>query len=204
MSPLDKLTASERAELLENIYYLNMAELREFCDVHKIPYAIYFEGEDGRIRKSRDADRKGIVIDRVVHFLKTGAIKPRTVFAKSVVRFEPMRSAPTESDRIFYGQYKDSDPDFLKLMKQVTHGRFEAGAISQEVLRACWTRSEAPTHRDFAQLWTRAREAHTKPNPEWAFLTDLAKGIAGADWKAMRKRKAARALALLKKILPGA
>ncbi len=61
------------------------------------------------MRKSRDADRKGIVIARVLHFLNTGTIKPRTVFAKSVVRLGPMHSAPKETDRIFYGQYKDSN-----------------------------------------------------------------------------------------------
>ena len=177
-----------------------MHELREFCDAHRIPYAIYFEGEDGRARRSRDADRKGIVIDRVLHFLNTGSIKPRTVFAKSVIRFAPMPSAPKESDRIFYGQYKDSDPNLLRLMEQLTGGSFEAGAISQEVLRACWTRRETPTYREFAKLWLKARVDHTKPNPEWAFLTDRAKGIAGADWKQIRIKKASAVISILKKI----
>jgi hypothetical protein len=201
-SLLGKLTASQRTELLESIYYLNMQELREFCGAHQIPYVIYFEGDDGRIRKSRDADRKGIVIDRVLHFLNTGTIKPRTVFAKSVVRLYPMNTAPVQSDRIFYSQYKDSDPNFLTLMKQLTSGAFEAGAISQEVLRACWTRGDAPTYREFATLWLKAREDHIKPNPEWAFLTDRAKGIAGADWKQLRIRKASAATTLLKEIAP--
>ena len=199
-SLLKSLDDSERAELLANIYYLNMQELREFCDAHRIPYAIHFEGSDSRIRKSRDLDRKGIVIDRVIHFLRSAKIKPPTIFAKSVVRFEPMVSAPRESDHIFYGQYKDSDPDFLRLMKTLTDGKFEAGAISQEVLRACWTRGAAPTHREFAQLWLKARADHIKPNPEWAFLTDRAKGVAAKDWKQVRIRKAAAALAILRQI----
>jgi hypothetical protein len=198
-SPPGKLGASQLSAL-ENIYYLNMKELRDFCDDHGIPYAIYFETENGRIRKSRDADRKGIVIDRVLHFINTGTIKPRTLFAKSVVRFEAIRSAPVESDRVFYGQYKDSDAGLLKLMRRLTDGHFEAGAISQEVLRECWTRGDAPTYREFARLWLKARKAHTKPNPEWAFLTDRAKGIAGADWKQVRIEKASAAIALLKKI----
>jgi hypothetical protein len=201
-SLLSRLSDSQRSELLQNIYYLNMRELHDFCDAHAIPYAIYFEGEDGRIRKSHDADRKGIVIDRVVHFLKTGTVKPRTVFAKSVVRFDSKRSAPTQTDRVSYGEYKDTDPEMLALMKHLSGGKFEAGAISQEVLRACWTRGEAPTYREFAKLWLKAREEHTKPNPEWAFLTDRAKGIAGADWKQLRITKAASARALLRKVAP--
>ncbi len=203
-SLLGKLTASQRTELLESIYYLNMQELREFCGAHQIPYVIYFEGDDGRIRKSRDADRKGIVIDRVLHFLNTGTIKPRTFFAKSVVRLYPLNTAagPKRSTSSI-AQYKDSDPNFLTfMMKQLTSGAFEAGAISQEVLRACWTRGDAPTYREFATLWLKAREDHIKPNPEWAFLTDRAKGIAGADWKQLRIRKASAATTLLKEIAP--
>jgi hypothetical protein len=201
-SLLGSLSDAQGRELRQNIYYLNMGELREFCDSHGIPYAIYFESEDGRVRKSRDADRKGIVIDRVLHFLNTGKIKPRTVFAKSVVRFAPVPSVPVKTERIFYGQYKDSDRNFLELMKQLTDGAFEAGAISQEVLRACWTRGAAPTYREFAKLWLNARKDHTQPNPEWAFLTDRAKGIAGADWKQLRIEKASAAIAVLKKIAP--
>lgn len=197
-SLLRKLGESQRTELLENIYYLNRQELRGFCDASGIPYVIYFETDDGRERKSPDADRKGIVIDRVVHFLNTGTIKPRTVFTKSVVSFDPMPPVRVESDRIFYAQYKDSDPGLLKLMKRLTNGKFKAGAISQEVLRACWTRGEAPTYREFARLWIAAREAHTKPNPEWAFLTDRAKGTAGADWKQVRNAKAAAAIETLR------
>ena len=95
------------------------------------------------------------------------------------MRFDLKRSAPAKTDRVFYGEYKDTDAKMLALMKHLTGGKFEAGAISQEVLRACWTRGEAPTYSEFAKLWLKAREEHTKPNPEWAFLTDRAKGIAG-------------------------
>jgi hypothetical protein len=200
--PRRKLTESPRAEPLENIFYLHTRELREFCDARAIPYAIFFETDNGRTRKSRDADRKGIVIDRVVHFLKTGAIKPRTQFAKSVVHFEPLQHPPVASDRIFYGQYQDTDPGLLKLMKDLTGGLFEAGAISQEVLRACWSRGDAPTCREFAKLWLKAREDHSKPNPEWAYLTDRAKGVAGPNWKQLRIRKASAAMTVLKKIAP--
>jgi hypothetical protein len=58
-SLLGRLNDSERTALLENLNYLNMKELREFCDAHGIPYAIFFETDNGSVRKSRDADRKG-------------------------------------------------------------------------------------------------------------------------------------------------
>jgi hypothetical protein len=199
-SLLSGVSDREKAELLRDIYYLNMQELRDFCDANRIPYWIHFEAADGRVMKSRDGDRKGIVIDRVLHFLNTGIVKPRTLFPKSVVNVKPLSSAPTESDRVLYGQYKNGDSRILELLKGLTDGKFEAGAISQEVIRDCWTRKQAPTYREFAQLWMRASIDHKGPNPEWAYLSDLAKGTADRDWKKLRTKKAASVISILRKL----
>ena len=86
------------------------------------------------------------------------------------------------------------------MLKKLTEEKFEVGAISQEVIRDCWTRKHAPTYREFAQLWMRANIDHKEPNPEWAYLSDLAKGTADRDWKKLRTKKAASVISLLKKI----
>ena len=197
---LSSLSDTEKAELLRDIYYLNMQELREFCDANGIPYWIHFEADDGRAIKSRDADRKGIVIGRVVHFLNTGIVKPRTLFPRSVVSMKPSASAPTETDRVLFGQYKNRDSRTLELLKNLTDEKFEFGAIAQEVIRDCWSRNHAPTYREFAQLWLRASIDHKRPNPEWAYLSDLAKGAADSAWKTLRTKKAASVISLLKRI----
>jgi len=198
--PVAALSPEEKKRLFEDIYYLNMQELRDFCDAHAIPYMIRMETADGRVVQTRDADRKGILIDRILHYLITGAIKPATIFRKVVATGAKLGRAPKESDQVFYGQYKNRDPDTLALMKRLTHGKFEFGAIAQEVLRACWSRGEAPTYREFAALWQKAAEDHTGPNPEWAFLTDLARGTAGSDWKKVRNQRAAAVVSILKKL----
>ena len=69
--PLATLEPHEIERLLADIYYLNTAELRGFCKARGIPYTIRIESPDGRFTRSKDADRKGIVIDRIVHFLNT-------------------------------------------------------------------------------------------------------------------------------------
>src|SRR5262249_8678237 len=98
--PLAALEPNETERLLADIYYLNTAELRGFCDAHKIPYTIRIESPDGRFTRSKDADRKGIVIDRVVHFLKTGNVKPATTFRRQVVGgSKELARAPFESDQ---------------------------------------------------------------------------------------------------------
>ncbi len=196
--PIAALAADERKRVCADIYYLNLDELREFCDAHGIPYLIHVETPDGRLVRTRDADRKGIVIDRVLHFLKIGTVKPETVFRKEVVAAGERDGVPIESDKAVYGRYRNGDPETLRLMKRLTSGKFEFGAIAQEVLRACWSRNQAPTYREFARLWEQASAAHSKPNPEWAFLSDLARGTAGPDWKKTRNRKAAAVMSILK------
>jgi hypothetical protein len=200
MSLLSALSPKEKNILLKDIYYLNMQELRAFCDAREIPYSIYYETEDRRIKRSRDQDRKAIVLDRIVHYLETGTIKPRTIFKKAVVASDTSTESPQANDNVFYGRYKNGDIRILKLMKRLTAGRFEFGAIAQEVLRDFWSSGKAPTYAKFAKAWMRAAAKHDKPNREWAFLADLAAGSAGPDWKKMRKKKAGAVVALLNKI----
>ena len=189
--------------MFEDIYYLNMAELRRFCDAYAIPYKIHIETGDKQIVQTRDADRKGIVIDRILHFLSTGAIKRKTLFRRRVIATDRREEPPAESDPVLYGRYKNHDPSILKLMKELTKGKFEFGAVAQEVLRACWSRNQAPSYRDFARLWEKAAIKHSMPNREWAFLSDVAKGSAGPDWKKLRARKASAVIMILNKCCVG-
>ena len=199
-APIAALTADERERLLTDIYYLNTAELRGFCNAHAIPFIIEIETHDGRRTRSKDIDRKGIVIDRILHFLNTGTVKPATIFHKEVVAPRALGRAPLEADPVLYGQYKNRDAATLKLMKHLTGNKFEFGAIAQEVLRASWSSNHAPTYEEFAKLWQQAVADHSRPNPEWAFLSDRAAGTAGPDWKKLRNQKSAAVLTLLKKI----
>lgn len=54
----------EQQELLDNLNYLNISEIKSLCKRHSIPYRIAFETEDGRRRLTRDDDRKGVVLNR--------------------------------------------------------------------------------------------------------------------------------------------
>jgi hypothetical protein len=45
-----------------------------------------------------------------------------------------------------------------------------------------------------------ASREHLRPNPEWAFLSDRASKVAVADWKKLRRQKAAKVLKVLSQI----
>jgi hypothetical protein len=193
------LSPSEAKLVSQDIRYLNMDELRRFCDRHGIPYVILVEKADGRLVRSRDRDRKGIVVERVLRFVREGVVGRATIFRRRVVADGPLGRTPVASDPVLYGQYKNRDPGVLELMKSLTDGEFEFGAIAQEVLRTCWSKDEAPTYAEFATLWSRAVKAHRGPNPEWAFLKDRADKTSGPDWKQLRSRRAAAVIALLER-----
>ena len=198
---VSRLSESEQEQLFSDLYYLNLAEVRAFCDNHAIPYRILIETEDGKTRKSRDNDRKKIVIERIVEYLKTGKIKPPTIFRKEIVRLSGLPENITAKDRLYYGCYEKKNPQMMSLLSDLTGGEFKNGAVARILCREFWTRGEAPTFEEFSRGWLKARDDYSlAEHPEAAYLTDLSKGKAGKNWKALRQEKAAAVLKMLSDI----
>jgi hypothetical protein len=200
-SPIAKLPKEERRQLLDDLNYLNMAEIKRFCLRHSIPYRIRIEAEDGSTKPTREEDRKGVVLNRIRTFLQKGMIPEETRFNARIVCFDPPRAAFTPNDRLFYGRYNKSNRQMMVLLKGLTNGQFRNGAIARILAREFWTRGKAPTFKEFAAAWLQAMREHIGPNPEWAFLSDRTRGTAAKDWKKLRARKAALVLRRLKQIV---
>ena len=91
----------------------------------------------------------------------------------------------------------------MRLLRDLTAGRFQDGAVARVLAMEFWTRGEAPTFEDFARSWTKAKtEQHRLLTPEYAYLTDLKHQRAEGDWKALRTAKAKSALKTLARIAP--
>jgi hypothetical protein len=200
---ISKLPKVERQELLDDLNYLNISEIKSFCTRHSIPYRIAIETKDGRRRMTRDDDRKGVILDRIRHFLQTGAILPETYFRASVVCFDQLSGHITADDKLFYGQYDKTNRTMTSLLKSLTDGQFEHGAIARILARDFWSSGKAPTFRDYANAWMRASREHLRPNPEWAFLSDRASKGAVREGKKLRKQKAAKVMKVLHQITSG-
>jgi len=199
-SPIAKLPKEERQELLDNLNYLNTAEIKSFCKQHSIPYAIVIETKGGRRKRTQDDDRKGVMLNRVRHFLQTGVALGETCFPSTVVCFDPPSRKLTAADRLFYGQYDKANRALMALLKDLTGGQFRNGAVARILAREFWSRGEAPTFREFASAWLQASRDHTKPNPEWAFLSDRANKGAISDWKKLRRDTASKVIRILDRI----
>lgn len=194
------LPEADQKELMNDLNYLNIVEIKSFCKRHSIPYAIAIQTNDGRRRKTKEDDRKGVILHRIRHFLKTGTVLEETCFSAEVVCFDALPKKPHPSDRLFYPQYDKTNRAMIALLKRLTQGKFRNGASARIVARSFWSRGEAPTFEQYASAWLQAVEHRTRPNPEWAFLSDKARGTAGPDWKRLRMRKARKALLMLNQI----
>ena len=198
-SPISRLSPQRRRKLLADLNYLTMAEIKSFCKRHSIPYAISIGTRGGR-RKTNETDRKGVILQRIRRFLKTGAVPRGTCFSSRVVCFDSPPETITANDRVYYGQYHKKNSARLAQLKNLTSGKFRDGAIARILAREFWSKGEAPTFREFATAWLKAAQNHKRPNPEWAFLSDRARGAASRDWKRLRASKAAAVIRFLDSI----
>jgi hypothetical protein len=202
-SLISKLTQPGQRELLDDLNYLSTSEIKRFCKKHAIPYAISFETPNGRRRPAGEDDRKGVMLGRVRHFLTTGAVPPETCFPAAVVCFDPGREPLAAGDQLRYGQYNKRNRALMSILGDLTDGKFRDGAIARILAREFWGRGEAPTLEAFAAAWVRASREHTRPNPEWAFLSDRANQTADKNWKKLRNQRAKKVLQILDKIDAG-
>jgi hypothetical protein len=200
---LSVLTKSEQVRLLEELNYMNLEEIRGFCAERGIPYKIVAEYANGKVRATKDADRKPIVLARVRHYLKTGQVGQPTRISASIVREEnpPARLGPR--DRLYYRWYAKEFAGVMRLLRDLTAGRFRDGAVARVLAMEFWMRAEAPTFEQFARSWTKAKaKQHQLLTPEYAYLTDLRYQRADGGWKALRSAKAKSALSTLARIAP--
>ena len=196
-SPISHLSEREQLELLEDLNYLNMAEIKAFSHKHAIPYSIWIETKKGGRRKTREDDRKGVILNRIRHYLRTGTVMDATCFPASVVCFDDLPEKIKPTDRLFYGQYDKKSSAMLALLKELTDAKFKNGAIARILAREYWSKGIAPTFREYAREWLRANENHKRPNPEWAFLSDRTDRKDTSNWKQLRMMKAKHVLSIL-------
>ena len=200
---LSQLSASERARLLEELNYMNLEEIRGFCSQRGIPHRIMADSADGKMKATKDADRKPIVLARVRRYLTTGHVGQPTRIPAQIVRKESPPARPGPRDRLYYRWYAKEFEGVMRLLRDLTAGRFKDGAVARVLAMEFWTRGEAPTFEEFARSWTKAKaEEHRLLTPEYAYLTDLKHHRANSEWKAIRKAKAESALKTLARVAP--
>jgi hypothetical protein len=191
------LNKKQQNFIQEKIYYLNLVELKTICDILKIPIYI-FEEQNNEIIETRIKDVKINIIKNILRRLHRKKIK-RTIIPQKVINRKPIRNL-TQNSKIYYGQFKSTDNNILKLMKKLTNNEYKNGAIAFIILRNLWSNGILIDYKKFANLWLKENEKHKKPNIEWAYLTDLNKGRNLHNWKKYRTKIASRLMKIFDKI----
>ena len=200
---LSQLTKDAQARFLEELNYLNLEEIRGFCSDRGIPYKILAEYPNGKMKATKDIDRKPIVLARVRHYLATAKVGPPTCIPAKIVRYDDPPARPGPRDRLYYRWYSKEHTGIMRSLRELTDDRFRDGAVARVLAMEFWTRGEAPTLEEFAQAWTTAKAGEDRLlTAEYAYLTDLKHKRAGTEWKSLRKAKAKSALQTLARIAP--
>ena len=200
---LSQISKNEQARLLEGLNYMNLEEIRGFCLERGIPYRIVAEYPNGKVKATVDTDRKPIVLARVRRYLTTGQAGRPTRIPAKIVREKHPPARLQARDRLYYRWYAKEFEGVMRVLRDLTGGRFRDGAVARVVAMEFWTRGEAPTFEEFARSWTKAKAGqHRLLTPEYAYLTDLRHQRADGDWKTLRKAKAKSALETLARIAP--
>jgi len=88
----------------------------------------------------------------------------------------------------------------LELLAKLSGGKFRHGALARILAREFWSKGIAPTYAEFASAWLDIQANHTRPNPEWAFLSDRSDGKETANWRQLRTSKAKKVLSVLNQL----
>ena len=120
---LSQLAKSEQAQLLEELNYMNLEEIRGFCSERGIPYRILAEYPNGKVKATKDTDRKPMVLARVRRYLTTGRIGQPTRISARIVQEKNPPARPGPRDRLYYRWYAGEFEGVMRLLRDLTAGR---------------------------------------------------------------------------------
>src|SRR5438874_13794176 len=101
---------------------MNPGELRGDCAARGIAYRIMAESADGKVKATKDTDRKPIVLARVRRYLTTGRVGQPTRIPTEIVRDENPPARPGPRDRLYYRWYAKEFEGVMRLLRDLTAG----------------------------------------------------------------------------------
>lgn len=181
----------------ENIYYLNISELKSLCELLRCPYEIFLR-IDNKYSTTGSCDRKKILIKRIIDVLN-GKKVHKTVYKESVIKLNSVKVRFNKNDLVRYGEYKNGNQNILKLLKTLTDGKFKFGALSCELADKYWRQGIAPSFQEFAKKYM--IELGKDPHPEWKYIDFIRKGGTIKEWKKKRNNVSKKIINMITKFV---
>ncbi len=155
MNYLTHLSEQQRVTLFKEMYYLNMAELRELCTTFRLP----------------KKGKKAHLIDVIKTYLLTGEILKETPIPEVSCGKGP---AVLQADElVLFGSYKN-DLRTRIFLKTLVGNHFHYTAWGLDWLRSRWEEGNPPTYQEFADAWqgnyVATQVQKHPPKQEWALI----------------------------------
>jgi hypothetical protein len=184
-------------QLLEDLDYLELEEIKALCRRWGLPYFVQVEVHEV-FCTSLIMDRRNVLLQRLRHFLVTGAVQPATLFPAAAVSFTAFPEPSQPSDRIHYGQYRRDNQVLMDLLAIVTGGHFRDGPVAQTLLYEFWSNGTAPTVAEFVDAWSSLRpDSSGRQQSPWPLLRNGSQEQEVLRHKVLRSQKARQNLEYL-------
>lgn len=136
----------------KDLYILDIPTLKKICNKYNIDYNIYIELKNNNIKKIQGINHKEFIINDIIKYLLTKKIPKKTIYKLIIQNYDSLEYID-ENMYIYYGQYKTTNKNILKLLKKITNNLFYFGAISQKLIKYYWKKNKLITYKEFAKLW---------------------------------------------------
>lgn len=178
-------------KIFDNIYYLNIEELKKVCDLLKFS-PFFFVEKNGKLKKER-VDKKITIIKNILKVIE-GKLPTISIIPENVTNYNVL-SRVSKNDLVYYGQYVSTNKKILKLMKKLTNGSFKFGVISHDILYKYWKKGILLTYEELANEYL---ESSSKIHPEWKYIEYIRENGTREGWEKHRSLKANEVLKLIK------
>lgn len=119
---------------MEDIYYLNMSELKSVVKKYNIPINIMYRDKNKNLLNTGYVDRKIIIINKILEFYNNNKVVEQTVYKNSIVNFD-VKTEYKKSDKVYYGQFNSTNKGIIKLMKSLTNNKYKNGSIAFTIIK---------------------------------------------------------------------
>jgi hypothetical protein len=194
---LQHLTKVQIDEFFDALNFMNMEEIKHFCNKHGISIS----------------GKKGHILDRLKHYLITGEIlHPKKIPPISKAKVGEIYLLKPNV-LILKGAYKN-DFQTRRFFKKLVGEHFHFTAFGQDWISKRWEQGKPPTYNEFAKAWQKEylkrKKIKANPKKEWAYLNFMQQFLANYPnalkkelaiaWEEERNKQAKKAMKILNKI----
>src|SRR5579863_8432392 len=133
-----------------NIYYLNLEEIKQICTKYNIPFHVYYKYQN-ILYQSNTMLRKGKIIKNILKSLDNKIVR-KYIIPEINVNFE--RPKYSLNHNIYFGQYKWTDA------KHKIFPNYFKPVICQLMLFNLWHKNKTFTYKDFIKYYDKHYEKY--------------------------------------------